>query len=396
MKRTVVSLALIAAACTGVDDDPAARGIVTSVDSSGTFPVVDNAGQPPLWTVDLTGVVGTAATGEEPAPDEFGRVSSVTTGPGDTVWVADQQTSRIKAFGPDGTLALEVGREGQGPGEYLSIYSIAWVGPRLLVLDLGNGRIAELSGAGDWLRTRGAPGSVSGPPSRLRLYPVSPTIAVQWSLEIVDGEARRVWLEQGPDGPGRSWPQLTLDLPQPTTVVCRRADGGISFFTIPFSGQLLNGPAREGQSYLAWSASYQFALVDPKGDTLMLVKREWPTLPLSDEQWEEETAEFTAFREDWPGAECEPRSMPRPQVRAALRNLLVDTENRVWVEASVEGGTVWEVFTSDGRLIGAVDGFDYDASVAPSIVGDRIAWVRADSLGVQHVLWGKIATGVSF
>jgi hypothetical protein len=50
-------------------------------------------------------------------------------------------------------------------------------GDRLLVLDFGNGRIAEMSEMGDWLGTRPAPGTVSGSsprPSPELLPPVPP------------------------------------------------------------------------------------------------------------------------------------------------------------------------------------------------------------------------------
>jgi hypothetical protein len=83
--------------------------------------------------------------------------------------------------------------------------------------------------------------------------------------------------------------------------------------------------------------------------------------------------------------------MPRPAQRAAIESILVDTEGRVWIEAVRTTDTVWEVFDPAGRLIGSVPGFEYDGSVAPTVRGNEIAWVRRDSLGVQYVEWGRLS-----
>jgi hypothetical protein len=116
-------------------------------------------------------------------------------------------------FDTDGTLVTEFGREGQGPGEFMRIYSIAWVGETLLTLDFGNGRIGELSADGEWVGQRPAPGRVSGSASMLRFYPVSDDRVIQWSLRSEDGRSQRLWIEHGPDGVVGEWPQERFDPP---------------------------------------------------------------------------------------------------------------------------------------------------------------------------------------
>ena len=394
---------VIAVALSGASCEPAETGsvqsapLLTTVDSSGSYPVVTNSGVPPRWDVQPLGAVGRMASLDDPAPDEFGRISSVTTGTDDRAWVADQLNARIKVFRQDGSLALEIGREGQGPGEFVEIYSIGWVGDRLLVLDLGNGRIAELSDTGDWLGTRPAPGRVSGSPAMLRFYPLSDSTVVQWSLTTVGGRARRTWVEHGPEGVSREWQQLRVEPPEITTVRCDRPDGAISFFSVPFAGQQLSHPARGDRTYLAWSSSYRIALVAADGDTVRVIERSWPSVALDDSEWERATADFREFQAEWPGADCEPAgAMDRPDTKAAINNLLVDTEGHLWVEAVGEEGPVWEVFDPDGRLVGSIAGFDYNARVAPSIRNGRIAWSSTDSLDVEYVHWGHVPELSSF
>lgn len=390
----ILGLVLLAAlAGCGGSEHPESTDLTTLVDSSGAYPVVRNSGQAPVWSVEHLGTVGRAATLGSPAPDEFGRISSVTMGPDERVWIADQFQDRIKVFGPDGSLALEVGREGQGPGEFGALYSLAWVGETLLALDLGNGRIAELSAEGDWLGTRRAPGRISGSPAMLRFYPVSDSTVVQWSLGSGGGW---IWVEQGPEGVVREWPQVAVEPPETTLLRCNRPDGVTSFFSIPFAGRQLNHPTSSGRSYLAWSFDYRIALVGPTGDTLRVIERDWPEVAVSDEEWDEATAEFREFQEEWPGADCTPRGMERPQRKAALENLLLDTEGRVWVEAVSEDGRVWEIFDAEGGLLGSVPGFTYQERVAPSIRRGHIAWSSRDSLEVEYVHWARVPELSSF
>ncbi|MGD2045316.1 MAG: hypothetical protein PVJ80_10340 [Gemmatimonadota bacterium] len=363
--------------------------VEVSVDSAGPFPVVHNAGQPPQWSIERIGSVGSVGSMAEAAPDEFGRVSSVTTGPDSTVWVADRYASLIKAFRPDGSLRLQIGGEGQGPGEFSSVTSLAWVGRRLLALDLGNGRVAELAPDGTWLGSRPAPGSISGSSATLRFYPASDTTVIQWSIASADGQMRRMWVLQGVDGPLGSWPQPKAEQAE-TVLLCNRSDGSIHFFDIPFAGQVLRHPLQDGSGYRAWTAEYRFVLVDADGDTARVVERSWPSLPVTDAMWAEGTAEFEAFRADAPDADCSPGSMERPAERTPIENLLMDDEGRVWIEAARATDTVWEVFDARGRLLASVPGFDYDKSVAPSIRGGLMAWVRTDSLDVQYVEWGRL------
>lgn len=389
----MLGLVLLAALAGCGGSEPAEpTELKTMVDSSGAYPVVRNSGQAPVWSVERLGTVGRAATLGSPVPDEFGRVSSVTMGPNDRVWIADQLQHQIKVFRPDGSLARDVGREGQGPGEFSALYSLAWVGETLLVLDLGNGRIAELSIEGDWLGTRPAPGRVSGSPAMLRFYPVSDTSVVQWSLGR-GGE--RIWVEQGPEGVVREWSQVMVESPETTLLRCSYP-GGTFYESIPFAGRQLNHPASSGRSYLAWSADYRIALVGPTGDTLRVIDRDWPDVAISDEEWDRATAEFREFQEEWPGADCTPPGMERPHRKAALESLLLDTEGRIWVEAVDEGGRVWEVFDSGGGLLGSIPGFRYQDRVAPSIRQGRIAWSSTDSLGVEYVHWARVTELSSF
>ena len=78
----------------------------------------------------------------------------------------------MRVFGLNGQHLRTFGRDGEGPGEFGDITSLAWVRDRLLALDLVGGRITEFSAAGKPLGQRKAPGRWGGSVA-LRLYHVA-------------------------------------------------------------------------------------------------------------------------------------------------------------------------------------------------------------------------------
>lgn len=337
--------------------------------------------------------IGSVASTGEPAPDEFGRIASTISDTAGNLWIADVMNHQISAFSADGALLRRFGREGQGPGEFIQLTSIAWLGDRLLALDLGNGRVSELSDEGEILGSRAAPGRVSGSPALIRLYSIGHDRVYQWSLGEVDGRATRTWVEHGPEGITGEWAQQGVDPQGPASLRCERPDGVISFFTAPFGGKELLHPTGSGNSYAAWSAEYRIVLLSSDGDTLRVIERDLPPEPIRDEEWAAATADFVQFRRDWPGVPCEPSGLSRPDAKAAMNNILVDRDGRLWVEVFTANGTRWEIFDRTGALEASMPGFAYDVRVPPSVSGDLLTWVDEDSLGIQRARMAEIVPG---
>lgn len=387
----IAGLLLGASAC-GFGEREAPNGtLVHSVDSTGAGVVVRTSGRAPRWSLEPVVTVGSEGSLGESPPDEFGRITAVSTDKTGTLWVADALSHDIRVFDTQGALVRRIGREGQGPGEFLSVYSLAWVDDVLLALDLGNGRVAEISESGEWLGTRPAPGSVGGRPATLRFYAVTDTTVFQWSLKPEEGGATFVWVEHRPDGIRGEWPQLQVSPPAPTMIRCE-VSGSRSYFDVPFGGRVLQHPAGPGLTYVAWTPEYRVALVDSDGDTLRVVERDRPPVGISDAEWDLANSEYNDFTQKWPEARCRPSDLGRPDTKPAIKNLLVDTSGRLWVEVYTEGGSEWEIFDAQGFLEGTVPGFDYLDRVAPSIRGNVLAWVEADSLGVERVRVARLLT----
>lgn len=81
--------------------------------------------------------------GVDTGPDElvFGHIVDVASGPGGAVLVLDGQHRRLSAFGPEGGFLGQVGRAGEGPGEFLAPMGVEVVGEDILVFDAGLARV---------------------------------------------------------------------------------------------------------------------------------------------------------------------------------------------------------------------------------------------------------------
>jgi DNA-binding beta-propeller fold protein YncE len=87
---------------------------------------------------------------------------SIAIGPDGSVYVADQSSSVVQVFGPDGRLRREVGHAGTRPGELTSVGAIAVAGDNTLFVADGNNRIDRFDAAGNLIRSFGRRGTGVG------------------------------------------------------------------------------------------------------------------------------------------------------------------------------------------------------------------------------------------
>ena len=173
----------------GTIDEP---DLKTTVDTIAGVVHVTNAGTAPEWRLVPIVSIGPKALTDQAAPEEFGGVSAVALGPDETVFVADEYNSEVRVFGLDGAHRRTFGREGDGPGEFRSLYSLAWVGDRLLTLDPRLGRIGEFSAEGEWLgQRRTVMAGFSGSPAFIRFFPVGPNEVFRFAYSL---ERETIWV----------------------------------------------------------------------------------------------------------------------------------------------------------------------------------------------------------
>jgi hypothetical protein len=299
--------------------------------------------------------------------------------------VADRNAREIRVFGPDGAYLRAVGRGGRGPGEFENIYSIAWMGGALAVLDPGNIRLGLLSRSGAWLGSRPVQ-PITGDIRVVRLYRAADNELYALGSRAGSGGNQGLYVRHEDHGATDTLVRPPRDQPvDDYSVRCSIAGGGIGFFSPDFAPRWTYTVAPGGAVASVWTAAYRIAFHGRAGDTVRVVERERAPVPISDAEWSAQMDEFQRLRERWGRAECDPEEPTRPPTKAALRHVFFDHLGRMWVEAYDARGFVFEVFDRDGRLVGAVPLPSRDDRVEPYVRGERLYYVTTDSLGVQYV-----------
>ena len=379
--RRILSMTLSAIVGFGCDVNDPRSTLVTTVDTLDGVVHVVNEGDPEHWTLVPLVTVGA----EDEGPEAFGRVVSVLLDGAGTIFVADAILKEIKIFDAGGTFAKSIGRAGSGPGEFGTLASMAWIEDHIAVLDWGNARIGVFYTSGGWVR-------------QWRVQPITGELA--WLHSTGPNEVYALILrryEQGlPDiGFVRLTPQGptdTLIAPKyqqlgPEPVQCDTPDGGLSVFGVPYWPRQITRPAPGIMLSYAVNNTYQIAFLAATDDTVRTVSRnDWTPASITDLEWKEAESEYDDFRERWGSqARCTREDRPRPPGKPAMRSWFFDPAGNMWVEAYDQPGFRWDVFDTDGRLIGTLPAPERDERVQPFVRGDRMALVTRNDLDVQFV-----------
>lgn len=393
----VILASTLPAACSPDSDsatgDASAAGVTTTVDTIDGVVHVLNTGTPPRWQLTQVASIGPKSLTDDGSPDEFGRVYDVALGPDESVCVADDMNQEIRVFGLDGAHRFTFGRKGEGPGEFDGLYSVAWLGDRLLALDPHLGRISEFSAEGEYLGQRRIPGAMSsgGGPGWVRFWRVGADQAFFGTIPA-NMAPGRWWQLVGVDSRGETGDTL-VQLPGPNvaTIHCEIGDR-ISFFNIPFGAELVQRPGPGAVLYSAMTDAYRIALSNADDDTVRVIERELPAEPISDDEWATGNSGYRAVRDTFPLMRCDPLRPPRPDAKPFIEAIDVAYDGKLWVEVIREAGNRWEVFDIDGRLLATLPA-PARGHLVPAISAGHVLTVRRDDLGLDHVDVWRIDRG---
>ena len=378
--------AVLAVACVQ-NDAPAADFMIGY---EGVIPVT-NPGPAPAARLDLVVSIGPKTLTDTGSPDEFGGVSSVALGPGEEVYVADARNREVRVFGLDGSHRRTFGREGEGPGEFQGLQSLAWAGDRLLTLDPAQARIGEWSAAGEWLGQQGMRTGVSGHRRLVRLYPVGPDEVFRFALPGL----KRSYVglsSSGETGDTLAWMRGPSSGP-PSYIVCTHEDG-LAEFLVPFAPQFLQHPGPGGVLYSALSDAYRIFITRNDGaEVLTVIERTLPGESFTTAEWRAANAEFYEWRETKRGVSCDPREPTRPDAKPFLNDLFVAPDGKLWVEVVRTAGNRWEIFDTQGVLLASVPAPDRREDVVPAFGTDYLLTIRQDSLDLDHIDVWRLKSG---
>jgi hypothetical protein len=398
-RAALLAIALLGSACS--TNTPAGGGdgawVGTITTEGNLTTVVNEAGS--VWGGPAT-LVEEASIGVESGPDEymFGNVPSVWATE-DRILVLDTQIPTVRVYDLDGNHLFDVGRRGEGPGEFTQPAGVAVTrGGDILVIE--SSTQIEVFAADGTPKDTWNTGSMYQVGTLEMLILGTDDAAWVPAFDMENGRLGRARI--GADGtagepmfptePERQFPCLTYT----------RSEREYRYCAIPFQPFSLSTLTPEGAWLLGTNDTYSFEIRRTDGSTLR-IERYWTPVPV--------TAGEAAYRKEsttqnmreriarepswtWNGPEI-------PDHKPAYRQLWPDRNGRIWVlregpsrlstECVEDVPECWvpelywlDAFASDGRFLGSatIDRFPYSR---PFIDGTTFLAIEIDEAGTITV-----------
>lgn len=338
--------------------------------------------QPAEWTLASEPNVTIGQLEGEPESELF-QVSTAVLLPDGRVAVADQGGTVIRIFGADGTFERDMGRKGEGPGEFKAINRLAIAAPDTIVaFDRGLFRVSTFLASGRLISNVQITPQDGPPELFLGKYST--------------GEFAFSWISR----------ELSEFRPGMTDVM-RIARVGVDGHVIARLGTM-TGLIRGETSPLAFSPHFESGMI---GDSLVLTNGARPELAVWDPEgvlvrtiavpapevdpaaaWEALDDEIATRGRDFQKQWLE--EQPRDQAVPRMSKMWIDDQGRIWIKLYdprtdstliMRGGRggMWWIMDAGGRVLAALrlpDGFDMlDAR------DGRVLEKWVDDLGVERL-----------
>jgi hypothetical protein len=390
ISRAAAAAALLVTAC-GEGASELSHGAAVR-DSAGIRIVESHEpawGEGEGWVVDSVPEVVIGAV--DGAPEyEFGAIRGALRLPDGRIVVGDEMAAEVRFYDPAGRFLHAVGGRGEGPGEFVSMWSPEpFPGDSIWVFDYIQRRVTILDGEGRLGRT--VPVTVPGNAwasgllgdGRFLVYSPGPNMQVPVSTEVL-WDSTDVLRYGGPDVPPDTIGRF------PLREVRGRSTTGPRTWFFPAS---ISFTTAGGRLYLGWTHRYEIRVLDGDGETLALIRRALDPEPATRAMVEEYRAfqlERMASDPHHPPNEAAVQRLEEAEHRDTLpffSSIEVDAEGYVWVRdyamPLMERSTTWSVFHPDGHWLGEVE---LPPGLEVSRIGrDFVLGTAEDELGVSYV-----------
>jgi hypothetical protein len=382
----LVLLLSLFSACSGADSVRPRE--LTERDSAGVLILTHAAG---LFT-DTVSSAPLLAIGQEGDPDyEFFRIGTAASLASGNLVVANGGTHELRFYDPSGKHIRTVGRRGEGPAEF-GFLSTLWIGPgdTVMVLDPNRRRIVYFDSAGVLARgesyaqdlTNESPDSQNPCvfPGLMGLFEDGARVVSGWGCMQFQGtNGRRPTVV--PIDLVRSGERVNVGSFAATWVWERaNPENPRDFFSlIPFSRRMtyVVGPDR---LFVSEGADLEIQIFDPHGRLIGLLREDAVPPRVS-------AADREAYVEEQAATpRPHPEDVPFPDRFGSYSQLLLSHEGELWVRRvprPMDSLQHWVVFSKDGRKIRRV--VVPDVRVA-TVRGERIVGFVSDTLGIETVV----------
>jgi len=265
----------------------------------------------------------------------FGTIGAIVQLPDGTVVILDSQVPIIRRYDAEGVYMHDIGRGGEGPGEYTRVQGLVLLPDRdVAIWDSGNNRITVFAPDGTYVRSfsAGDGGYYSGSTLRvdregnLYMYNVDRENAVAGQFPP------RAYFKVSPSGERLGKITVPDDEADTPGFVFATREGRLS----NFATRVLHTFATTGHLVVGHNATYSFT-VQGDGETLFEVTHPWEPVPLKPEEkaeWEAWVQYFTNNARE--RGDDPPDYTPIPDTKPAFMDLHAGVDGTIWVRRYAE------------------------------------------------------------
>jgi hypothetical protein len=391
-----------------------------------TLPAADRALSGTPRTLHTIGV------DEGRAEEQFAQVSQVAFDANDNLYVLDAGNHRVSVFGPDGRFVRQIGRRGNGPGEFSMPIGVAISADgRVVVQDAGNGNLSVFGRDGTFRYTLAI--------DRTRLFGARPLMAHPVAGVLLSGSPGfdpEIMRTSPPDMNVTRvlWQQLQegtipanfteIASPEGTRQMEMSQQSGGNRFTFrmsaprAFAPQTSMGVLRDGGLAVTSSADYAVQVLSPTGDHIRTIRR-----PLQPRRVTERDRERERQRQreslargggirvviggggGGGGGGAAAQGPSREQMEERITNMefaevipvvervTTDAAGRIWVARSGEEvgrPAAIDIVGADGRYVGTVREQRVPSAFSRS---GRVAYIERDDLDIVRIRVAELPAG---
>ncbi|MBK6493581.1 MAG: hypothetical protein IPG05_00510 [Gemmatimonadetes bacterium] len=298
---------------------------------------------------------------EEGSPGEIGNPRTVVAGEDGTIYLLQQAPTMIKVYGADGQWLRNIGREGNGPGEFRDgMFGIAR--DTLFVQDPNNARFTTFTTNGTFITTKGS--QCCWWTSRFPVFGDG-TVGIIGQLPDTtkgsDGGGGAYYITRM-DGSVIDTIRLKSTPPDPNDnwVITRKQGDNTSMMSmgIPLRPAHESAWLPDRHKVTGSTADYTLSVLTTKDDTVRRFSAPAPTVSITEAQRDSIfEAEVAGVGEQWEKSVREiAKPSQLPTTWPKWSGIAVDRASRIWVARPGAKGaaSVLDVFTSDGILLGSV------------------------------------------
>lgn len=379
MKKLITALFVVFLACGTSEQDPAE-----------TISANDNDNQIPHYSITAVDTIGVELGDSNYV---FGSIETALFSSNGEVLVLDGLEKRISVFSGDGDFLTHIGRQGSAPGEFQRPMAMAFLGNgQLAVSDTWGGKMILFDSS--YAYASEITGFFPAPPMAISGADASAFIGLMKKFDVEN------------DLVGYSLGRLD-EVAEPSVVYAEEMmeflptmiGPGYTETTVAFASDF------SGKVFTSVMSADEYLISGylPGGELFVTIEQPYSPIPKTEQEIADEIEDFNTFlenRQSSGGGGSRMQSMgvqipleelvlePNPN-HYAVSELMVDSEERIWVRRGAEAQPFFDVFDYEGNLLftASVEEGDPDSADWEIVVGENsLLGYSSDPLGYPKVV----------